>query len=730
MQVCVALGMVFAYLNNREQPGFGDWTLFFVSITLGLAAYAMRALLPFELSVIAGNSLTLISAYFFTRGLKKFFRTEGPSMALFGVMPVAFGILTTIVFTYASEQVFYRIACYSLASAWATFPIALFPLRQKTNPKSNGLKLVAAAFLTIALFSSSRFFLVLYEPTQLAARHGWLAQIFLLLVTLLTIFTMMGCLLMANERSGAQMLEVRQKLNEQELKTTRDMLERAVVYGGVGIWSWDISRRKISWNDRMRQLFDREASDEIISMEEFESCIHRDDLSGVRAIVLDSLKNGKHFDFEVRVIAPSGQLRWVNIIGKTIPGENRRAKEVVGVALDVTRQRETEAEKLSLEENLHQAQKVEALGRLAGGVAHDINNMLGVIIGHAELAMAQTDISSSVQDDLSEIHVAAMRSADITRQLLAFARKQEITPRVVNLNTLVENILKMLRRLIGEDIEIKWVADASLKEVKIDPTQFDQIMANLATNARDAIAGVGTITIKTSNTVMDEAFCRANPGSTPGEYATLTFTDSGKGISPDLLGKIFEPFYTTKESGKGTGLGLATIYGIVKQNNGYLEVISRPAEGATFRISLPVTHEQAAEERQELPARKAEFEGRGRILVVEDEPGVLKFTEKVLTKLGYEVLTASSTEEALYLARIDGQRLDLLVTDVVMPVMNGVELAGEIKKLHQGMECLYMSGYTSDLLAKRGVVEQSINFIPKPFTVVDLAKKVKTVLER
>jgi PAS domain S-box-containing protein len=394
---------------------------------------------------------------------------------------------------------------------------------------------------------------------------------------------------------------------------------------------------------------------------------------------------------------------------------------------DITDRKKAEAEKVQLQAQLIQAQKLESVGRLAGGVAHDFNNMLGVILGHAELAMEEVDADDPLHAELQQIHRAAMRSADLTRQLLAFARKQIVAPRVLDLNDTVAGMLKMLRRLIGEDIDLAWMPGAVLWPVKIDPAQIDQILANLCVNARDAIAGVGKVTIETQNVVFDEAFCARHPGFSPGEFMLLAVSDDGCGMSREVLDNLFEPFFTTKEVGAGTGLGLATVYGIVKQNGGFINVYSEPGQGSVFKIYLPrFTGEPmppGATPGEEIPCGAGEA-----ILLVEDEPTILNLARSMLERLGYRVLTADTPREALQLAASRRGAIDLLMTDVVMPEMNGRDLARRLLATHPGLKLLFMSGYTANVIAHHGVLDEGVEFIQKPFSKKDLAVKVRQVL--
>ncbi len=424
--------------------------------------------------------------------------------------------------------------------------------------------------------------------------------------------------------------------------------------------------------------------------------------------------------------------------GSTFPAliQDRRMEDeqgnITGIRCaiqDITDRKRTEVENAKLQNQLLQAQKMESIGRLAGGVAHDFNNMLGVIFGNVELAIVKADTGRPFLDNLLEIKKAAERSTDIVHRLLAFARKQVVSPRALDLNKTAAGMLKMLQRLIGEDIHLLWLPGVELWPVKMDPSQIDQILANLCVNARDAIAGVGKITIETSNIALDETYCADHPGFIPGEYVLLAVSDDGSGMDKEILGRLFEPFFTTKEVGKGTGLGLAMIYGIVKQNKGFINVYSERGEGTTFRIYLPrhigETGALQAENRDESIKR-----GQETVLVVEDEKALLEVSKTMLEQLGYRVLMASLPDDAIRRARECAEKIDLLVTDVVMPGMNGRDLAKTILSLHPNLKILFMSGYTANAIAHHGVLEEGIYFIQKPFSRKDLASKVREALDQ
>ncbi|NOY68323.1 MAG: response regulator [Deltaproteobacteria bacterium] len=381
-----------------------------------------------------------------------------------------------------------------------------------------------------------------------------------------------------------------------------------------------------------------------------------------------------------------------------------------------------------LEAQFYQAQKMESVGRLAGGVAHDYNNSLSVIMGFTELAMGKVGPDGPVRDNLEEILKAADRAAGITRQLLAFARKQTITPKVLDLNDSVESMLKMLLRLIGEDIDLTWLPGKNLEPVKMDPSQIDQILANLCINARDAISGVGRITIETKNIIFDTDYCSDHPGFIPGEFVMLAVSDNGCGMEKEIIDNIFEPFFTTKDVDKGTGLGLSTVYGIAKQNNGFVNVYSEPGKGTTIKIYLPGYKGEAVEKQEEsyaqIPAGRGET-----LLVVEDDLAILNLVQKILTGLSYTVLAAGAPKDALNLAEKHTGNIHLVITDVVMPEMNGLELTQRLQSFYPDLKSIFMSGYTANVIAHHGILDKEVYFIQKPFSKRDLALTVQKALE-
>ena len=511
------------------------------------------------------------------------------------------------------------------------------------------------------------------------------------------------------------------------LKKSEERLDLAIRSANMGVWSWSIDEDKRYFDDQVCHVLGIDRATFSGEAEEFFRVVHPDDHETIRAAMRRALDEDVPYETEYRAIRRDGSVHYIKARGKLHRDQIGRPKELNGVIMDVTEQKRAEEERDKLRAQFSQAQKMESVGRLAGGVAHDFNNMLGVILGHSEMAMEQIDSTHPLHADLQEIEKAAKRSADLTRQLLAFARRQTISPKTLDLSETVEGMLKMLRRLIGEDIDLAWLPANNLWPVKVDPGQIDQILANLCVNARDAISGIGKITIETSNVTFDEAYCDDHAGAIAGNYALLAVSDNGCGMNKETMDNIFEPFYTTKALGEGTGLGLATVYGIVKQNNGFINVYSEPARGTTFKIYLPRAEEQT---REKPPAHlKKDLRGGETVLLVEDEEPLLALGKAILQRHGYEVLATNSPAEALAIARSHPGPIHLLLTDVVMPEMNGKDLRDRLAQLKSGFKSIFMSGYTANVIAHHGILDGDINFLQKPFSVQTLLEKVRWVLD-
>lgn len=479
-------------------------------------------------------------------------------------------------------------------------------------------------------------------------------------------------------------------------------------------------------NDRLCEIVGYERK-ELLKLT-FQDITHPDDLATDLGFMQQMLAEVREtYALDKRYIRKDGSQVWIRLTVSLAREEDRRPRHFISMIENIAARKFAEAEHDRLETQLRQAQKMESVGRLAGGVAHDYNNMLSVIMGYTEMALDGIDQDQSIREQLTEVLSAAQRSVEITRQLLAFARKQTIDPRVLKLNDTIAGMLKMLQRLIGENINLSWNPKSGLWLVKMDPSQIDQILANLCVNARDAIADVGKITIETDNVILDDYYCADRTDCTAGDYVMLLVSDTGSGMDKETLERIFEPFFTTKEVGRGTGLGMSTVYGIVKQNSGSINIYSEPGTGTTIRIYIPRYHS----EQQPAITKEAHkiIKGSGEtLLLVEDESTVRKMACTMLERSGYSVLMAASPSEAFAIAKAHAGKIDLLVTDVVMPEMNGKELASQLQDLYPQIKVLFMSGYTANAIAHHGVLDDGVNFIQKPFSHKDLTGKVHMVL--
>ncbi len=399
----------------------------------------------------------------------------------------------------------------------------------------------------------------------------------------------------------------------------------------------------------------------------------------------------------------------------------------VAVKRDITEMLRAEEEQAKLQEQFQQAQKMESIGRLAGGVAHDFNNMLSIILGYGEIMLDKLRQGDPLREDIKEIVEAGRRSAALTRQLLAFSRKQTLQPEVLDLNHLVRELEKMLHRLIGEDIELELALAQDIGRVKVDPGQIDQVIMNLVINARDAMPKGGKLLIETADVELDDTNTEKYPEAKPGKYVMIAVTDTGCGMSRKILGQIFDPFFTTKEKDRGTGLGLSTVYGIVKQSGGNVCVYSEPGQGTTFKIYFPNT-EAVQESAIARPEVAAPVTGGEHILVVEDEVSLRKLMASLLSRLGYHVTLAANGGEALLLIEEKGLKFDLVITDVVMPNMSGKELANRLQRNQPDLKILYMSGYTDNAIVHHGILDQGLAFIQKPMSILQLQRKVSDLL--
>ena len=418
---------------------------------------------------------------------------------------------------------------------------------------------------------------------------------------------------------------------------------------------------------------------------------------------------------------------WIRMVAFPLRDSSGTPDRFVLMHEDVTQRKQAEVDKEKLQAQLAHAQKMESVGRLAGGVAHDFNNMLGVILGYTEMAMEGVPAGQPLHDSLVEIRNATERSSNLTRQLLAFARKQAVEPRVLDLNETVEGMLKMLRRLLGEPVSLEWCPGSDVGPIKMDPSQIDQILVNLCVNARDAFEDRGTISIRTAPVELDAAACVGREEAAAGPYARLSVTDNGCGMDEETVSHIFEPFFTTKGVGEGTGLGLATVHGVVRQNKGFIEVHSQPGQGTTFDIYLP-RHDPQSEPASQAQEEKPVVTGHATILLVDDEPSILNMVKNLLVRQGYQVLAATRPQEAIGLFMSHPDSIDLVMTDVVMPEMNGRELVHELSRRQPALKSLFMSGHADDVLARQGMLEAGAPFIQKPFTMKGITLKLREVL--
>ena len=459
------------------------------------------------------------------------------------------------------------------------------------------------------------------------------------------------------------------------------------------------------------------------------SIIHPDDRARTATETAASFSSGNGGISQFRLIARNGRIVWVEGRTTVIKNAGGRPVGMRGVMMDITAGKEADRAKADLEEELRQAQKIESIGRLAGGIAHDFNNLLTAINGYADLMLEELPVDDRWRVGITEIRQAGERAAELTSQLLAFSRRQLLQPRVLDLNALVADSTKMLKRLLGEDIDLITVLDPQLGHVTADAGQVHQIVLNLALNARDAMPQGGRLIIESQNVIFAEDSSQMHVSVVPGAYVMLAISDNGCGMDQETLSHIFEPFFTTKEQTKGTGLGLATVYGIVKQSGGSIFVYSEPGNGATFKIYLPRI-DRPVSRSQEQRVEVDTLRGSETVLVVEDEEAVRKLVDQALRKYGYEVLEAANGAEALQLCETHPPPIPLMITDVVMPQMSGRELAARLRERYPEMRVLYMSGYTDDAVVRHGLLDASMFFLQKPFTPGVLVRKVRETLDQ
>jgi two-component system cell cycle sensor histidine kinase/response regulator CckA len=515
--------------------------------------------------------------------------------------------------------------------------------------------------------------------------------------------------------------EVRERERADEaLRESRERLQLALEAANEGLWDLNVRTGIAYYSPQYYRMLGFDVDEWPATYQNWLGLLHPEDRPTVDAQRTSQIKrqNGT-FDLQYRLRKKGGAYAWVRSRGRVVSfAADGTPERLIGTLMDIT-----DANKL--EEQLRQAQRLDSIGRLAGGIAHDFNNLLTVINGYAAMSVDDLSIDSPVRNSLQEIYAAGQRAAELTQQLLAFSRKQLLRPVIVDLNKVIRDLSKMLNRLIGEDISLVMRLAPDLRNITADPSQVQQVIMNLAVNSRDAMPNGGTLIIETGNIYLDEEYVSGHPQVQPGNYSMLAVTDDGIGMSAETQERLFEPFFTTKAKGQGTGLGLSTVYGIVRQSGGRVWVYSEPNRGTTFKVYFPSTEQPASDS---APAVKGDQHGHETILVVEDQDEVRNLAVRALEKFGYTVFSAKSAEDAVAFCSRKEHALDLVVTDVIMPGMNGGELARQLRSLNPKLRVLFMSGYTDNVIAHRGVLDEGVEFLQKPFTADRLAEQVRTVL--
>jgi PAS domain S-box-containing protein len=518
--------------------------------------------------------------------------------------------------------------------------------------------------------------------------------------------------------------DVTEKLRAQStLQEARERLQRAVTAGNIALWEWNLATGSVLYSAEWMEQMGMEPTEIVNRIEDWFQRVHSEDIDALQKTLNDCVSEPwRRFQKEFRISRVDGAIRWILLGAAAVADDSGLPSRIIGTNIDITDRKRLELE-------FQQAQKMESIGLLAGGVAHDFNNLLGVIGGYTELMLESMAGDNPLHEAALQIRRAADRASGLTRQLLAFSRRQILQPAVADLNGIIEDAEKMLRRLIGEDIELHVDLAPGLWCVLADSGQIDQILMNLAVNARDAMPRGGRLTVTTRNEELDEQSAQLRPGGRPGRYACLEVRDSGVGMNPHVQARIFEPFFTTKEVGKGTGLGLATVYGIVKQSGGNIWVDSEVGQGTAFQIYLPRIEATTALERpDDLP--DGMIPGRETILLAEDEEALRAVMRITLTRAGYTVLDAGDGQRALALIKEHPDKVHLVLSDVVMPGMSGPDLVREIVRVQPSVKVLFMSGYADDTIVHQGVLGEGIEFINKPFTFIQLNRKVREVLDK
>jgi len=522
---------------------------------------------------------------------------------------------------------------------------------------------------------------------------------------------------------------------QEALIESQERLNMALAAALMGVWEWNLESETIIWSPECRAIMGWTAQQE--PLPNFIDTVHPEDRDQVMESVNKAISSGDLYEAEFRIFHPSGEIRWISGVGQAKYNETRDYNEkrdalrVVGTIQDITARKQAALEQEKLEAQLRQSQKLESIGRLAGGIAHDFNNLLTVMAGYTHIAQSRLESDAPLQKTLSHIQRANERAAKLTHQLLAFSRKQMLAPSALDVNALTKNLHHMLDRLISENITLTIKLQPSLWAITADASQLEQVIINLVVNARDAMPTGGCIAIETNNVEINgEYLSRHRQLDVPlGPAIILTISDTGHGMTDAVKAQIFEPFFTTKEAGKGTGLGLATVYGIIKQSGGDIIVQSAPGKGSTFQIIFPATLTKTMVPDAPI-AQPLAAGGNETILLLEDEEMVRRLAGTVLREQGYKVLEVTEFKEIFPLVEQHHEQIDLLLTDVVMPEFSGPQLAAQIKKYRPGIRVLFMSGYTDDTVVHHGLQTAQVEFIPKPFSPASLVEKVRTVLDK
>lgn len=523
----------------------------------------------------------------------------------------------------------------------------------------------------------------------------------------------------------------RRKEMENALIESQKRYQLALDGAELATWDWDIQTGEVIYNSRWAEMLGYQLEEVEPTVDNWKEKIHPNDRPKVFEALYDHLEGGNpNYEIEHRLQHKNGEWIWVLDRGRVIEwDEEGKPSRAAGIHVDITERKLLQEEKLRLEAQLRQSHKMEAVGQLAGGVAHDFNNLLTTILGCSDMILSEMGRDHEYKDMLEAIKKAGERATSLTRQLLAFSRKQILEPKILDLNHLIFDIHKMLHRMIGENIEYIAIPEKNLVRVKADPGQIEQIVLNLAVNARDAMPDGGKLILETKNVELDTDFCRNQPDVSPGRYAKLVVSDTGHGMDAETAERIFEPFFTTKDKGKGTGLGLSMVYGIMKQSGGHITVESEPGQGTTFQLFFPQVKEEESELEEVDESPEIKLRGHETILLVEDDAMVRDFTETILAKHGYTVLSASYADEAFRIHQDHKDPIDLLLTDVVLPKVSGKEIAQTITAFRPGLKVLYMSGYTDEAIVHQGILEEGIRFLPKPFSGPTLLRAVRRYLD-